>query len=287
LFVSTSFLAPHGFDLWRQLDSSSPQRAQLSEPPVEARLWEDPFAAQSRHRLKMREVCGPPSRPPVQPTPPAAGWPPAAPGSAAPAAGATAAAAANSTPTGPSVDARCQDGQAVNADKFKAGFAGNDRVILIAALLPGGTFVGGEEQRRRSRYALLTGLADAGYVPDDSEHMRLVHVQRCDRFDGCPSEKPAGSTSAGGAAEEAPRGKTEIVYEMLRIADGNEPRRIAVVLWIDETAAGRRWLSAVTAMLRELRPAISDVKLRIVGPSGSEPVVRALDEDLPTMIREA
>src|SRR5262249_10177458 len=36
-----------------------------------------------------------------------------------------------------------------------------------------------------------------------------------------------------------------------------------------------------------LRPAISDVKLRIVGPSGSEPVVRALDEDLPTMIREA
>ena len=70
LFVSTSFLAPHGFDLWRQLDGDSARRLQLSEPPVEARLWEDPFAALNRHRRKLRELCGPPATPspPTRPT---------------------------------------------------------------------------------------------------------------------------------------------------------------------------------------------------------------------------
>ena len=155
LFVSTSFLAPHGFDVWRQLDNDSARQLQLSEPPVAARLWEDPFAALNRYHQKLRELCGPPATPspPLRPT-----MPPAVPAPAA-------------RPSGPVVDIRCQTGQIETAKKFRESFAKGERVTLIAAMLPGGTFIGGEEARRRSRYALLAGLAEAKYVPDDSEHM--------------------------------------------------------------------------------------------------------------------
>ena len=54
-----------------------------------------------------------------------------------------------------------------------------------------------------------------------------------------------------------------------------------MVLWIDDTLIGRRWLSAIALMLAELTPADNpNVQLRIVGPSGSDLLVRALDSDL-------
>src|SRR5229473_5283885 len=141
LFVSTSFLAPHGFDLWRQLDDESARRLQLTEPPVEARLWEDPFAALNRYRQNLRALCGPPfvPSPPAQPA-----LPPVVP-------------APRAEPTGPPVDVRCQTGQVETAKKFKDRFTEGKGITLIAAMLPGGTFIGGEELRRRSRYALLAG----------------------------------------------------------------------------------------------------------------------------------
>ena len=42
LFLSSTYLAQQGFELWRQPDSDAGKRLELSQPPVEARLWEDP-----------------------------------------------------------------------------------------------------------------------------------------------------------------------------------------------------------------------------------------------------
>ena len=57
LFLSTTYLGQRAFDLWRQPDATTGKELRLSEPPVEARLWEDPLEALSRHRQKMKEAC--------------------------------------------------------------------------------------------------------------------------------------------------------------------------------------------------------------------------------------
>jgi hypothetical protein len=118
LFLSTSFLGQRAFDLWRQADPDAGKQVQLSEPPVEARLWEDPLAAFSRYREKLKEIC---------PT------------------------GANAAPAGSSSESRCRAAQPANSETFKAAFGGSgDRLTLIAAMLPGA----GRRRRVAATYSL-------------------------------------------------------------------------------------------------------------------------------------
>jgi len=50
----------------------------------------------------------------------------------------------------------------------------NGKVKVILSLVPGGTWVGADESRRRIRYATLAGLCVQGYVPEDPEHIGYV-----------------------------------------------------------------------------------------------------------------
>ncbi len=238
LFLTTTYLGQHGFEAWRPTDTDTSKRLQLAEPPVEARLWEDPLSALDRHRDKLKGSCPTDGKP---------------------------------ADRGP--DPACQIGQPLDAAKFKGLFGEGDNVTLIAAMLPGAALVGSEEARRRARYAVLAGLNVAGFVPNDSERMGLVRVQRCDSLAGCARDDPATGESAS----------MDIVYETLS-APG--PRYV-VVLWIDDTTIGRRWLSAITLLLTDLTPVNSaNVRLRILGPSGSDLLVRALDGDLTAMAND-
>ena len=252
LFLSTSFLGQRAFELWRQADDDGVKQVRLSEPPVEARIWEDPLTELSRYRQKLKDAC---------PTP--------APGS--------------------SVDSRCRSAQPANSKTFKDTFGGDgDRLTLIAAMLPGAALVGAEETRRRTRYALLAGLNKEGYVPDDSEHMGLLRARYCDSFSDCDDERPPLVHLAKWI--EILRGvpsNMDIVYETLRTkeSDRSKQRRVAV-LWIDDTKTGRRWLSALTILLKDLSPD-PDVRLRIVGPSGSDALVNALGRDATQLQKEA
>ena len=162
LFLSTVFLAPRGYDFLRQSDDSAKQ-LQLSKPVVEARLWEDPLEAQRRHSDKLKKLREPPPDP----------------------------FAFRGGSTGPSRDPHCVDARPDTAEGFKKQFK-DDPLTVIAAMLPGDTFVGSEETRRRFRYALLAGLNAAGYIPDDSERMSLLQVPRCASFTGCPAAKANG-----------------------------------------------------------------------------------------------
>ena len=91
LFLSTAFLAPRGFDLLRQAEDEAGRQVRLSQPAVEARLWEDPLEALRRHIAKLKDVCAnmpaalaesaapagtPPASagPPAHPAPPRAAW---------------------------------------------------------------------------------------------------------------------------------------------------------------------------------------------------------------------
>ncbi|MGS0756530.1 hypothetical protein ACVBEH_18975 [Roseateles sp. GG27B] len=58
----------------------------------------------------------------------------------------------------------------LNAD----GQDGLAQSLVVVALVPGNPFVGAEEGRRRTRYAVLAGLQAQGYVPDNAERIGLL-----------------------------------------------------------------------------------------------------------------
>lgn len=251
LFLSTAYLTQHGFDAWRPTDSETGKRRQQTYLPVEARLWEDPLGALDRHRRKL-DSCA----------------------KQKPDKGDDVADDLSDPPAADQVaDVTCKAGQPIDEKFFKESLGQGTDATLVAAMLPGAALVGADEQRRRFRYAVLAGLNVAGFVPDDSERMGFLRVPRCESLKGCPKDKPA---------------QMDLVYETL----AGPPGQKAVVLWIDDTAVGRRWLSAVTMMFADLtRPTgpkdrWAEPKLRIIGPTGSDLLLRALRTDLPELEAE-
>ena len=275
LFLSTAFLAPRGFDLLRQAEDDAGRQIRLSQPAVEARLWEDPLEALRRHLAKLKDLC------------------------------------ANMPAGTPSAAARCLDGQpdtpATFADPKKIAHEG---LTVIAAVLPGGTFVGSAEARRRNRYAVLAGLNVAGYVPDNSERMSLLRVPRCESFSACPTvvadkgegqatatrvasaDNATAPTSAKDVAQPPPSPVLDMVYETFTARSGGsgeageQPRRV-VVLWIDDTLFGRHWLSRLAILFKDLGLADDAVRPRILGPADSGGLVDALKVDLVDLRAEA
>jgi hypothetical protein len=305
LFLSSTYLAQHGFELWRQPDSDA-KRVQLAEPPVDARLWEDPLGALNRHRQRLKELC-PTDTAAVPKTDKSAGpkqatapVPVGGQGGARGGTGSTKSEAdksgdgakggdgATAQPGGQLANPFCGIGQPLLPTTFKEQFDTGKGVTLIAAILPGGAVVGAEEMRRRSRYAVLAGLNVAGYVPNDSERMGLVSVDRCESLRGCVPPDP---TPRAGGQDTKPKDQKpsfapmDIVYERLTPKDATG-RQIAV-LWIDDTAVGRRWLSAVAMLLKDLSPPAKDVERRILGTAGSDSLVKVLGDDLAALADEA
>lgn len=260
IFVSSIFLGPQAYDLLRQGESDADKRAQITftQPPVEARMWEDPLAALARHRAKLKPLCDP-----------AASAPP---------------------------DPRCALGE-VDAAALRQQLEPDAKdLTVIAAILPGTAFIGVEEARRRVRYSLLAGLAAEGFFPDDGEHMGLLRVQPCGDLAACPSPLspvlPASrplDPKLQSIADAAP--KIDVPYETLsappapvkptRPATAVESsRRRVIVLWIDDTAVAPSWLSKLVVVLGQVAPNSPGVRLRIIGPYRSDDLIRALDEDL-------
>jgi hypothetical protein len=271
LFLTTTFLGPQGFELLRQAETDTAKRPHRVEPPVEARLWEDPLTALARYRDRCADS-----------------------GSAA---------AQRSSPG-------CRPPS--DANGLKELFGENPKgLTVIAAMLPGAALVGGEETRRRTRYAVLAGLNAEGYVPDDSEHMRLMRVRRCEKFTDCGEKEGVGPFVLGSrpgawmdlnaaqlpkaisaALEKFKKPETttiDLVYETLasRARGAGDQRGNVAVLWIDDTTVGRRWLSTLAMLLADVSPGGDGVRLRILGPNGSDALVAALDDDLGDLQNEA
>jgi len=258
LFLSTTYLGQRAFDLWRQPDAAIGKELRLSDPPVEARLWEDPLEALSRHRQKMKEACRKDSSGKLS--------------------------VADRT-----VESICQIGQPIEGAAFRALFdanTGTEQVTLIAAMLPGAALVGADEVRRRLRYAVLAGLNVAGYVPEFSERMRLLQIDRCEFLTGCLSPKELEGKTLSKEEESGLRLAlpTEIVFETLKMKD--DPSRRAAILWVDDTIFGQRWLSALAKMFQDIEADLPNVELRIVGPSNSDLLAKAFAVDLAQLERE-
>ncbi len=141
LLVSSAFVGQRAFDLLRLAETATNRQQQL-QPPVEARLWEDPLAALARHRDKYKDRCDV-----------------LAVKRAAPAAQQTVAALRAAVATNKDVPPLVNEGEdRVRYDPICDGAppdfsspVSDPEFTVIVALLPGASFVGAEELRRRMR----------------------------------------------------------------------------------------------------------------------------------------
>ncbi len=151
-------MARKSFELLRQAESASAKRPQRAEPPVDARLWEDPW-----RRWRVTANAAPmPRRLAAQRSSPGCRPPPGR-----------------------------QRPRGTLLGETPKGLA------IIAAMLPGAALLGAEEARRRARYAVLGGLNAEGYLPGDSELLRLMRVRRCERFADCADREEVGPARRG------------------------------------------------------------------------------------------
>ena len=244
--VSSTLLVPRAFD---QLRPPEKERAQLPDGvdlEIDARLWEDPFFALRRFETERADRC------------------------------------AKSAPKGNAavgIAPECQLGHRPDqrdparfvatqlTDKNRDG--DRDETLIIAALVPGNPFVGAEESRRRTRYALLAGLQSQGYVSENADRIGLLQFS--------PRQQESGESASS----------LTIPYELLserRLLRGDAPAREGsryaqvALLWIDEAALKAPKLDSVAQLIEELfaDAPCKHPRLAIVGPSSSDALRVAL-----------
>ncbi|MBI5716174.1 MAG: hypothetical protein HZC37_00615 [Burkholderiales bacterium] len=285
-FVSGTLIVPKAFDLLRPPEKERAQQFSGADLEVDARLWEDPFAAVRRHENDRVERCKNP------------------------------AAASKRECDADQRDAR-RSPQALreHLDADDDGEIDAQSTLLIAVLVPGNPFVGAEEARRRTRFALLSGLQAEGYFPDSAEQIGLMQVPLAPIATLAPLTRLASHLPPPTAAASAPAtggDLLQIPYELLSRSRSVRPAeetsaaaastaaasaasasaaaspasaasapdatrqrrsyRSVVVVWVDEAALPgpkldgvARLLDTVIACRRQACP-----RLAVIGPSSSD-----------------
>ena len=146
-FIGSTQLVPHAFDQLRPPEKERAQTTLNAELEVDARLWEDPFAALRRYEAERVERCDKASK-----------------GLAA------------------GVDCALRSETVRRPESLRIKLDRNENkdlseALVLLALVPGNPFVGAEEARRRTRYAILAGLQAQGYVPENAERIGLLEFE--------------------------------------------------------------------------------------------------------------
>jgi hypothetical protein len=241
-FVASTQLVPHAFEPLRPTEKPRAQAPLDPELEVNARLWEDPFAALRRYEGERAERC---ERFRKQ--------------------------------ASKEMDVDCLDrvAEARNPRNMLAKLDRDhdqrlDDTLVVLGLLPGADFVGAEEARRRTRYAALAGLLAMDYVPDNAERLSLLEF---DLLEPLPPAAAASAASAAAAASspqaalmgppQPPKARATFVvpYELLSQRTGHRDKpgrgggaRYAqiAVLWVDENSLPNRKLDALARLTQQL-----------------------------------
>lgn len=268
--VSTSFLTQRAFDPLRPPEKERVQATAASDPELEvdARLWEDPFVAARRHEEERAERC--------RRMKDSFGRLP-------------------SECSLPELLTRRRHPDSLAERLRPDGEAPDRSTLVIAVLVPGNPFVGAEEARRRTRYAMLAGLQAQGYVPDQPERIGLLQMS----LDGPEPLRDAagraGITAVVPPAEPDDAASQLVVpYELLSPRpwlrgddakqQGERHRQIAL-LWINESALPAPRLDSLARVLARVLPRLHGApgkddprRLAVVGPSSSDALRAALKE---------
>ena len=315
-FVSSTLLLPQAFSPLRPAEKERAQPLQSAELEVEARLWEDPFAATRRFEADRMARCdkaagslklrGPAGE-----------------------AGAKAASAASGADCDDLALQRRRAPEHLIAALDRDGNHDLTDTLVVAVMLPGNAFVGAEESRRRTRYAILAGLQAQGLAPDDSEHFGLLNFNLPSNQVLLPSDAKAVGASpdetaralrvpyellsrrqplrGDTAAERAPADAAGVAANAAHTANAPNtgsapytppyipPYTQVALLWVDEAALPKPGLDSLAAMLGKLlrTPSAKDWNprlsvrgtvrpnlpaLALIGPSDSDGLRTALGD---------
>ena len=281
--VSGTLLPQGVFETLRPTERDRAQASDDAKLEIDARLWEDPFVAARRHEAERLERCRP----------------------------------SGSQPMPRMLSSECKDADLAgrrDVVSFRKNLHLRDsddlsHTLVIAALVSGHPFVGAEETRRRTRYAMLAGLQAQGYVPAQPERlgmMQLVTRKQTRKNEAVPASVFAAQPDPTACSPtrvrvEAPcPPATEnfsldpdvtIPYEVLTDRSSmreGKPRgsgvlryRQIALLWINETELSQETsnLESLGKVFDQLLDGLkSNPKLVVIGPSTSDSLRQALDD---------
>ncbi|OYY94822.1 MAG: hypothetical protein B7Y41_04425 [Hydrogenophilales bacterium 28-61-23] len=125
-----------------------------------------------------------------------------------------------------------------------------ETVLTMAVMVNGAPYAEAAESRRRTRYAVLSGLGRGKYVPEDREHLGALPV-----------------------TIQAPSGQAKpmvVPFEWLQQADAAEKR--VLLLWVNETKIRAQPLHQIQKIMEQacISAKNREVKTVVIGPASSE-----------------
>ncbi len=279
-FAASTQLVPGAFDQLRPTEKERSQPVFEVELEVEARLWEDPFNAVRRHEAERFERCDKLHREADKAT----ACKRAAPSTRRPAVlgryifedylrqlpnESGAKAAATPAPPASPASAASASSDAAPIESLRSGF------LVMVVMVPGNAFVGAEESRRRTRYALLSGLQSQGYLPENAERLGLLALPLVPGAAGDPLDGTGGTLLVPLEVLSSDRLSARR-KEQLDQRPKNELYDRVVVVWINETELPSPKLDGLARALDALfvgpdGPGKDDrAALTIIGPSTTD-----------------
>jgi len=151
------------------------------------------------------------------------------------------------------------------------------KITVLATMVSAGPYAKPAETRLRTRYAILSALGTEGYYPKDAEHIGFVNNlnkpgKRCDA-EGKPEEICKRALNLKTGEDQLPFVMPYEWYESK--AKGKEKH--VLLLWLDESAFAHKPLAKLNLLFNSLGDEVSNIKL--IGPYGSG--------TLKSMVKEA
>jgi len=148
---------------------------------------------------------------------------------------------------------------------------------ILGVMVFGGDYEERREQRRRMRYAMVSGLLAAGLSPKDQEHIRYVHLPQMSDADARKSS-PSNTPNQQTAVQVEP---SYVPFEWFQSRDrwneSEEPNgRSVLLLWLDEDVYRERPLAKLDIVIGVVKQELlkkycirADTSVKIIGPASS------------------
>lgn len=202
----------------------------------------------------------------------------------------------------------CQ-GESTSDDELCKPPSLQEAMQVLAVTVPGGPYQEEAEERRRIRYAILSGLEQAGYTPDDPQHLnyfiwarKLASVQpaaalespffclraqdnsrhaEAGKSDCQPPDLTAGLQYTRPSARSAVGDSIVVPYETFgktpKTVIGNPFKEHVLIVWLREDALMQQPFTKLSSLLGDLRGATS-TKVKVIGPFSSNLLMNMASE---------
>ena len=234
LAIAGSFLIYEGISLKtsRPVDKETPSHVFLGKGLIQSRLWQDPFEAVESHRPKeeKEEENGEKGeKDGKQPVPRASG---------------------NDPHTLHTLIEVIRD----------SGIQSGLRVLPV--FVDGSPYVNGVESRLKDRYAMISALGAAGYVPESGEFIRVFRWSR-------EKAAEAGAGAANGPGSQATLVPVEFFIPKAKLRNEEYGKHL-LVIWLKDQDFGLLddLLAYLDSAFNE-QLALDDVAYRVLGPRSS------------------